>query len=364
VSIRSGCTGFIGATPQPTYYLLIQNQNASRPMRNFWNNHIDRIWNYHPIRGQTFWKFHLKTNNLDNLEDSLVTTTTTRPVVSIHSMHFVFPFGPLACGAIVIPTSKLTWETEATLLSDLSRFLPLRVESDVDMTDPEEFMWEFNNIKFTPGNLISRSKSTLLDRGFAEFIFPNSTFFDGTTDEKCRCCKLWLVSDSSPGGTEYLKAISIRHQPKLTIGEHYWPVLLTTRKDDFTFLSCGDTFKDSPNFLALFMPFTRTCWTLIFFTVFGWPLVLSLIENDFNWKNVLKDFDALFIGWAMILEQSHLRATNYKGRVPLYCYCVLLAILVLSNAYKGDNILTLTKAFDLVPLEHMNQVVERYTWYT
>jgi len=117
----------------------------------------------------------------------------------------------------------------------------------------------------------------------------------------------------------------------------------------------------------LFMPFTKLVWALIFMTVFGCPTVLSLIENNFNLKNVLKDFDALFIGWAMILEQSHLRATNYKGRGPLYCYCscVLLAILILSNAYKGDNIKTLTKSFEVVPLTHMDQVVKAgYTRYS
>jgi len=117
------------------------------------------------------------------------------------------------------------------------------------------------------------------------------------------------------------------------------------------------------------MPFTKTTWALIFITIFGWPWVLSLIENDFNLKKVLKDFDALFIGWAMILEQSHLRATNYKGRGPLYCYCgcVLLAIFILSNAYKGDNIKTLTKSFELVPLTHMSQLIKagyRYQTYS
>jgi len=135
-------------------------------------------------------------------------------------------------------------------------------------------------------------------------------------------------------------------------------ILLTTSRDDYTFLSCGDPYIEPPDFLALFIPFTKLTWALIFMTIFGWPLVLSLIENDFKLKNVVKDFDALFIGWAMILEQSHLRATNYKGRGPLYCYCgcVLLAILILSNAYKGDNFRTLTKSFELIPLTQMDQV--------
>jgi len=94
----------------------------------------------------------------------------------------------------------------------------------------------------------------------------------------------------------------------------YREILLTTQNDEYTFLSCGDPSYDSPDFLALFMPFTKTTWALIFMTIFGWPIVLSLIENNLNLKKVLKDFDALFIGWAMILEQSHLRATNYKRK--------------------------------------------------
>jgi len=145
----------------------------------------------------------------------------------------------------------------------------------------------------------------------------------------------------------------------LKMNEKDYSILLTTSKDEYTFLSCGDPSYDTPLFLALFLPFTRTCWVLILMTIFGWPWVLSLIENDFDLKKVLKDFDALFIGWAMILEQSHLRATNFKGRSPLYwyCGCVLLAIFILSNAYKGDNIKTLTKSFELVPLTHMEHVI-------
>jgi len=74
---------------------------------------------------------------------------------------------------------------------------------------------------------------------------------------------------------------------------------------------------------------------------------------------VLKDFDALFIGWAMILEQSHFRPENYKGRSPLYCYCgsVILAIFILLNAFRGDNIQVLAKSFELVPLTHMDQII-------
>jgi len=327
-------------------------------MRNFWKNAIDHIWNFHPIRGQTYLMFHLKTSNLDT---SHQTNMNTRPYVLVTSMHFVFPF----CPYVVISISKQTWETEATHFTDFSRFFPLRVHSFSDWTSAEH-RWEISNEKFTLRNLIKLP--SLLDRGLAEFVFPNITLI-GYYDDTCLCCKLSLVSNSSLGSTKYFEGPvdTIWWHPALKTGEIDLHVILTTNIDDFTFLSCGDTYKDSPNVLALFMPYTKTTWGLIFFTIFGWPLVLSLIENEFEFKKVLRDFEALFIGWAMILEQSHFRATNYKGRGPLYCYCgcVLLALLILSNAYKGDNIKALTKAFELIPLTHMDQVIKAgYKTYT
>jgi len=337
-------------------------------MRTFWNNHIDIIWYtrlwYHQIRGQTAWMFHLKT---DNLQDIHFSNTKTRPSVSIHSMHFVFPFCTQDVCSIIIPISKKTWEIEATLFSDFSSFLPLRVSSTKDIYSKKQhnfILRDFYNTKFTLGNVISRPKS-LIDRGFAEFIFPNATIID-QFDKTCFCCKLNLTTsyDSSLGITEYLNTFKEDHYdysefPQLEMNRRYGAIILTTDKDEFTFLSCGDPSYDPPDFLALFIPFTKPTWALIFMTIFGWPLILSLIENDFNLKKFLKDFDALFIVWAMILEQSHLRATNYTGRGPLYCYCgcVLLAILILSNAYKGDNIRAITKSFELVSLTHMEQVI-------
>jgi len=335
-------------------------------MRKLWINRIklardDLLSNQ--VRGQTFWMFHLKTNNL---EIELAMTQNARPFVVIQTMHFVFPFCPKAAGYIVIPISQKTWETEAMLFSVFSSFLPLRV-----FASPSEILRKFFYIKFTLANLIPRSKSSLLDRGLAEFIFPNTTFV-ATNDKTCFCCKLNLAYNKSLGTIEQLETTSRDRKyyyelPILSPYNYFDASLLANQKDEYTFLSCDDQLSYSPNFLALFMPFTKTTWALIFVTIFGWPLVWSLIENNFEFKKVLQDFDALFIGWAMILEQSHLRATNYKGRGPLYCYCgcVLLAILVLSNAYKGDNLFALTKSFELVPLTHIDQVNEAgYTKYT
>jgi len=320
---------------------------------------------FHQTRGQTFWIFHLKTSNLEVIQ---ATYATTRQSVLIHSMHFVFPFCPLKVGFFIFPISEKTWKIEATMLSDFSSFLPLRVVSDnkYSVRQPESVLWDFFNTKFTLKNLMARSKFSLIDRGFAEFIFPNTTFVD-FKDETCFCHKLNLATgyDLSIGSIEYFNT-SYEFQfpyfyelPQLIMNKKYLSILLTTSKNEFTFLSCGDPSYDQPDFLALFMPFTTSTWVLICMTIYGWPIVLSLIENDFNFRKVLQDFDAMFIGWAMILEQSHLRATNYKGRGPLYCYCgcVLLAVFILSNAYKGDNIRALTKSFELVPLTHMKQVI-------
>jgi len=121
----------------------------------------------------------------------------------------------------------------------------------------------------------------VLDRGLAKFIFPNATFI-GAFDESYLCCKLNLGSNLPLGGTAVIMGTirGIWDQLMLTIGEIDDKIFLTT--DDYTFLSCGNTYNNPPDFLALFMPFTRLVWALIFLTIFGWPLVLSVIENDFN----------------------------------------------------------------------------------
>jgi len=331
--------------------------------RNLWNNHIDELWDGYlsdqrQIRGQTFWMFHLKTNNL------AIPSTIKPSFVSIQSMHFVFPFCPISFGYLVIPISKQTWEIEATHFSDFTSFLPIRVFS----YGPT---WEFFNVKFTLRNLVSSPKSTLLDRGFAEIIFPNATY-SPFVEQKCFCCNLNLAALNPSligSNVERFETFYTVYNPLpfLFIRESDFDILFTTNLERFTFLSCGEPFNNPLDFEALFLPYSKITWALIFITIFGWPFVLSLIENDFKFKKVIQDFDALFIGWAMLLEQSHLRATNYKGRGALYCYCccVLFAVFILSNAYKGDNIQSLSKSFELVPLTTMVQIVEAgYDTYT
>jgi len=239
-------------------------------MRKLWTNNIDRLWKrYQQLRCQTDWKFHLKTNNLAVTHDSAF-LIDNRPSVSIRSMHFVFPFCPLDVGYIVIPISKQTWKTEGERLPDFSSFLPLIVQSY------RSTIWNFFYLKFTVRNLIEWPKSSLLDRGLDEFIFPNATFAKHT-DKIFHCCELNPIYNSSLGRFEKLgenwedkDLMSIMYNfPILSTEEYVLEILLTTDKDYYTFLSCGESYNDAPDFLALFMPFSKTTWALIFITIFG-----------------------------------------------------------------------------------------------
>jgi len=166
----------------------------------------------------------------------------------------------MGTSSIIIPISKNTWESEATLFSDFSSFLPLRVSSHKDIYSkrhPELILWDFYKTKFTLGNLISRSKSSLIDRSFAELIFPNATFIS-KYDRTCYCCKLsfTLSYDSSIGAIEYFSTSDeIRPNylevPQLKMNETDYSILLITSKDEYTFLSCGDPSYDPPLFLTI-----------------------------------------------------------------------------------------------------------------
>jgi len=144
-------------------------------------------------------------------------------------------------------------------------------------------------------------------------------------------------------------------------------LILHLRWDPYTFITCGLPRKEQANFDALFTPFETLTWALILGTVLGWPLLLSLIENNFDLNAVRKDLDALFIGWAIIFEQSHIRVSNYTGRRSLYVYCttMMIAFLVLCNAYKGENIKALTKSFEILPITNLQELLAaNYTMYT
>jgi len=294
---------------------------------------------------------------------------TTLNSVSILGMRFVFPFCTTRNGDVVIPISINTWHTEASKYSDFVPNLPvtvdLRYNSEKLFTESARFdtTIRFYSTKFTLRNLVKypNVQSAISERGIAEFLFPNFTFVDiGTSLHASRkYSNVKADLQRSLDNVEYFTAIlteSIGYPLlRLRIDEN---TMLQLWWDQYTFKTCGTPRRDNINFYALFTPFGKLTWGLIFGVVFGWPLVISIIENNFKWRSVLNDADALFIGWAMLFEQSHPRSTNYTGRKSLYSYygTPMMAFLVLSNAYKGENIKSLAKNFAVYPFQTLEQL--------
>jgi len=67
----------------------------------------------------------------------------------------------------------------------------------------------------------------------------------------------------------------------------------------------------------------------------------------------------LALGIILLLEQGHYLATNCSKRGPLYYTCglTLLVLIVVSNAYKGDNIQSLTKLLQTIPYIKFTEIV-------
>jgi len=230
--------------------------------------------------------------------------------------------------------------------------------------------------------------SSFLEKGVVEYVFPNSTFISRYNSLKSSTCSKLNLRTNQATEIEHFDPVyvdSVLRDPHQT---NQYPlvilnfkelnkvqtdyveensIILQIRWDVYTFITCGEPRKETLNFYSLFSPFEKLTWILILITTFAWPLLLSLIEHNFCLKSVAKDFDALFIGLAILLEQSHLRSTNYTGRKSLYFYCAsaMLTFLVLCNAYRGDNIKTLTKSFEILPFKKLSHLISSsYTMYT
>jgi len=340
--------------------------NSSEQLRQFWSNQIGFSFPTGLTKDETVMRFHLKVEDLGTTR----VTTVSNTVVSITSMHFLFPYCKAQGGDVVVPISPESWFADAKALSDFALYLPIVV----DLMENDNL--DFFHVPFSLLSLLKNSdgNSTLLERGILEFIFPNATFeTTGTSKLTEKCSRLYPRQTQSSGDVEHFSKIAplsyfntiqfplVRFNPPDTA------LILHLRWDPYTFITCGLPRHENVNFGALFTPYETLTWGLILGTALLWPLLLSFIENNFDLKAVLKDLDALFIGWAIMLEQSHLRACNYTGRQSLYVYCTatMIAFLVLCNAYRGDNIQTLTKSFEVLPITNMEELLaSNYTMYT
>jgi len=117
--------------------------------------------------------------------------------------------------------------------------------------------------------------------------------------------------------------------------------LIPRSKVYFTFISCRNPNSHQISFKVLLSAFDTSVWLCIFAFIVGWPLSVCLAENRARKRQVLSDFtDSIFLGVTVLLEQSHFRAVNIEKRRSLYALCglAILCCVVISNAYKGDNI--------------------------
>jgi len=95
-------------------------------------------------------------------------------------------------------------------------------------------------------------------------------------------------------------------------------------------------------------------WVLLVFTLVGWALTLSLIEMNFNFKAVLKDIGAFLVGCAILLEQSHKRASNNerKSSQCFHCACFTYSIKCIQRRKYQK------KSFEVqvIPFTHFHQI--------
>jgi len=91
------------------------------------------------------------------------------------------------------------------------------------------------------------------------------------------------------------------------------------------------------------------------------PLVLSFVENDFDFAKLLYDSEAFFIGYVILLD-SHTFAQQTKiTEDPCTCSvdsAIVLAAIVLWNCYRGANIDRIGASYANIPFETFDQLLK------
>jgi len=112
---------------------------------------------------------------------------------------------------------------------------------------------------------------------------------------------------------------------------------------EIRFISCGDTFADRRSYFVLLASFDSNCWILILLVLFIcvptiWIHILKYGCNK-SYPNIVEVMIAIFKN---LTEQSTSFPENVflreKMSMRLVASGLLLALLVLSNAYKNNNI--------------------------
>jgi len=147
------------------------------------------------------------------------------------------------------------------------------------------------------------------------------------------------------GQVEFDMALQIEHKSAN-------PNAIASSGDHFTFICCGVQNRENLNFHALFKAFDIATTSLILISLMIWPLLFCLLENNFNIRKVILDVDGLVLGIVTLLEQGHRRMI----RTALYILAAsnLLVSIVISNAFKGNNIQSVLSELNLIPYTHFD----------
>lgn len=135
------------------------------------------------------------------------------------------------------------------------------------------------------------------------------------------------------------------------------------------FLSCGTTFQNSAEFTGLISSFDIYCWQAIAIVLFLCvPVFLSFLNCEYlSCNRVLLILDAELAVLANLLEQSTPYSSSLlnKKRMKLVVCGILLCVLVLSNAYKNDNMYEMISPKKFRPFLKFDQLLNaNYSIFT
>jgi len=363
------CKGTIsdafGKNSRPTFHVLVAHQNSTRELRDFW------------VSKTLASTLNKDTSNLFILFiGNLSTNSFLHPIQwSIDSFYFLC-FSCCNCKRVLIPVDVISWRDKIKTLNALSDRVPWSV-SGIKASFPA--LWSKQELTFR-NYLCARetTKRYIPDKAMAEYVMPNSSYKnwwlfpnipdtdDGSlyadTLRKTTCHEFstYVVEDYIQHNANaegfYLKRMC--YGPIIHLESSGNPALVRGR-DEFTFISCGITPWQKTSLYGFFSSFDSITWACIIVFILVWPVVLTLIESDFNYKEVLWDSQTWLLGFVLLLEQGHCLVENRTGKGPLYYTCglTLLVLIILSNAYKGKNIELLSESFKVIPYTNIQQIL-------